>query len=305
MQGGGNCPPRLHCPPPQVTSPDQNVPQVEQHVTSRGQLWSEAEQSAQGRRKTGPGPSLPGHFPSRVHTPKRGHCWCVETRACHGARWEGDSVCAPAQGRADFCPRRTSAWSPTAGPRAGTACACSSRLSPGHTDGQREAAPPQPQGGGWGAGLPGLLIPPGVKGMPPGRPVLEHSAALSGAARRSFCSLSPHATGHSLLLSPGWPPWDSHSRQGVDRGVRAEGHLRAEKPCLGPLKEETAQGPELQPRWGRTWWAPVSTSVSRCRASPGPAWRPRARMQRKGRGCARAQNQAEENRNERPCPLPS
>lgn len=121
------------------------------------------------------------------------------------AWWEGDSVCAPAQGRADFCPRRTSAWSPTAGPRAGTACACSSRLSPGHMDGQQETAPSQPQGGGWGAGLPALLIPPGVKVMPPGRPVLEHSAALSGAARCSFCSLSPHATGHSLLLSPGWP----------------------------------------------------------------------------------------------------
>lgn len=79
---------------------------------------------------------------------------------------------------------------------------------PWHMDGQQETAPSQPQGGGWGAGLPGLLIPPGVKVMPPGRPVLEHSAALSGAARHSFCSLSPQAhaaTGHSLLLSPGWP----------------------------------------------------------------------------------------------------
>ena len=208
MQGGGNCPPRLHCPHPRVTSPDQNVPQVEQHVTSRGQLQSEAEQSAQGRRKMGPGPSLPGHFPSRAHTPKWGHCWGVKARACHRAWWEGDSVCAPAQGRADPGPLRTSAWSPTAGPRASTACACWSHLSSGHTDGQQETTPSQPQGGGWGAGLPGLLIPPGFKVMPLGRPVLEHSAALSGAAGRSFCSLSPQAhaaTGHSLLLSPGWP----------------------------------------------------------------------------------------------------
>lgn len=164
--------------------------------------WPSGQRAGEGKQGLGPAQQAPSQ--AGAVAPRWGHCWGLTEHRHRAGAWRGEA--SVPQHRVfcqDFCmetghwadlssgmPSRSEAWMP----HAQTHC-----HALGTRTGIKNPPPPssQPQGGSWGARLPGLLTP-GLKVSVVRRPAGTRPP-LSGLP--CFCSLQLGRAG----CPPGWP----------------------------------------------------------------------------------------------------